>query len=417
MRLVDHGLGERPVQRPVALPVVRREVDDHALHRPQVVVPGRARRLPASAGSRRARRRRARTGRAGSGRRRTAGRAPAPTGRGPGSRRPARRRCPARTRASRARPMPIGRPGRRPAPGRRRPRGRTAAARRRRALRVHGHVHAVGRERRADRVARARAARARAARVGWTTACIGGAWSCSGRLEADARLHHPAVDDVGRRGAVATPRPRRGTRRGWRSRRARRRGRAGSRSRAWPARPDPPASPRRSACGRRPGATPTTVIPCGASSTPAVRVSIRTPPLAAQYGELPGIGQSSWIEEMLMIRPPPPCLIICFAASWTPKNALLRSIAITRSNWCSVVSSVEVRVSMPALLTMMSSRPNARDGLVDEVLDVRDRRDVALDGLGLAAGGLDLLDRRVGRGLVLVVVDRHRRALARRARG
>ena len=60
-----------------------------------------------------------------------------------------------------------------------------------------------------------------------------------------------------------------------------------------------------------------------------------------------------------MIRPPPPCLIICFAASWTPKNALLRSIAITRSNCCSVVSRVEVRVSMPALLTMMSSRPNA----------------------------------------------------------
>ena len=60
-----------------------------------------------------------------------------------------------------------------------------------------------------------------------------------------------------------------------------------------------------------------------------------------------------------MIRPPPPWLIICFAASWTPKNALLRSMAITRSNWCSVVSRVEVRVSIPALLTMMSSRPNA----------------------------------------------------------
>ena len=32
---------------------------------------------------------------------------------------------------------------------------------------------------------------------------------------------------------------------------------------------------------------------------------------------------------------------------------------MTRSNWCSVVSSVEVRVSIPALLTMMSSRPKA----------------------------------------------------------
>ena len=32
---------------------------------------------------------------------------------------------------------------------------------------------------------------------------------------------------------------------------------------------------------------------------------------------------------------------------------------MTMSNWCSVVSSVDVRVSMPALLTMMSSRPKA----------------------------------------------------------
>jgi hypothetical protein len=29
---------------------------------------------------------------------------------------------------------------------------------------------------------------------------------------------------------------------------------------------------------------------------------------------LPGIGQSSCTEVMLMIRPPPPCAIICFAA-------------------------------------------------------------------------------------------------------
>ena len=31
-----------------------------------------------------------------------------------------------------------------------------------------------------------------------------------------------------------------------------------------------------------PGPTPTTQMPCGASSTPAVRVSIRMPPLARQ---------------------------------------------------------------------------------------------------------------------------------------
>ena len=65
------------------------------------------------------------------------------------------------------------------------------------------------------------------------------------------------------------------------------------------------------------------------------------------------------IDEMLMIRPPPPCLIICFAASWTPKKALFRSTAMTMSNWRSVVSRVDVRVSIPALLTRMSSRPKA----------------------------------------------------------
>ena len=108
-----------------------------------------------------------------------------------------------------------------------------------------------------------------------------------------------------------------------------------------------------------PGPTPTTWMPCGPSSTPAVRVSIRMPPLDRQYAVLPGIGQSSCTEVMLMIRPPAPCAIICFAAIWVPKKALLRLMSITRSYWSSVVSRTEVRVSMPALLTMMSSRPNA----------------------------------------------------------
>ena len=55
--------------------------------------------------------------------------------------------------------------------------------------------------------------------------------------------------------------------------------------------------------------------------------------------------------------PPPPCLIICRAAHCTPKKALFRSMAITRSNSRSVVSSTEVRVSMPALLTSTSRWP------------------------------------------------------------
>ena len=44
-------------------------------------------------------------------------------------------------------------------------------------------------------------------------------------------------------------------------------------------------------------------------------VSIRMPPFAKQYAVLPGIGQSSWTEVTLMMRPPLPCLIICCAAS------------------------------------------------------------------------------------------------------
>ena len=97
----------------------------------------------------------------------------------------------------------------------------------------------------------------------------------------------------------------------------------------------------------------------GPSSTPAVRVSIRIPPFDRQYGAFPGMGQSSWTELTLMIRPPPPWAIICLAASCVPKKALLRLIARTFSYWSSVVSSTEVRVSTPALLTITSSRPKS----------------------------------------------------------
>ena len=71
---------------------------------------------------------------------------------------------------------------------------------------------------------------------------------------------------------------------------------------------------------------------CGASSTPAVRVSMRIPPLERQYAVLPGIGQSSWTDVMLMMRPPPPWAIICLAANCVPKNALFRFTAMTFSN-------------------------------------------------------------------------------------
>ena len=205
--LVDHGVGERPVQRPVALPVVRGEVHDHALHRPQVVVP-RAVLARAAGGSPVA----VGHGHASpvrveqdAGRRRTAGRAPAPTGRGPGSRRPARPGRPARRRASRARSGAGRYPGPRRVPGRRRPRGRTAAAR---------SPSRASRTRR-----RSTPSGVSVAPIGWLAPAWAGArarWAggrpaspapgpARARLQADARLHHPAVHDVGRGRAVGRP--------------------------------------------------------------------------------------------------------------------------------------------------------------------------------------------------------------------
>ena len=72
---------------------------------------------------------------------------------------------------------------------------------------------------------------------------------------------------------------------------------------------------------------------------------------------LPGIGQSSWVDEIVTISPPLPCAMNCCAANWAPKNALLRLTASTLSKSASLVSSSDVRVSIPALLTRTSSRP------------------------------------------------------------
>jgi len=58
---------------------------------------------------------------------------------------------------------------------------------------------------------------------------------------------------------------------------------------------------------------------------------MRMPPLDRQYGVMPGIGQSSWTELTLTIRPPLPAAIICRAASWVQKNALRRVTASTLS--------------------------------------------------------------------------------------
>ena len=73
-----------------------------------------------------------------------------------------------------------------------------------------------------------------------------------------------------------------------------------------------------------------------------------------------------------------------------------------------------MRVSMPALLTMMSSRPKAVDRGVDEALEVVDLADVGLDADGLVAEGGDLLLELLGGLLVGHVVDDDVGALPRR---
>ena len=106
-----------------------------------------------------------------------------------------------------------------------------------------------------------------------------------------------------------------------------------------------------------------------------------------------------------MIRPPPPWAIICLAASWVPKKALFRLISMTFSYCASVVSSTEVRVSMPALLTMMSTRPNALTARSIEHLQVGHLAHVGVHADRLVAEGDDLPLELLGRLLVGDVVD------------
>ena len=145
-----------------------------------------------------------------------------------------------------------------------------------------------------------------------------------------------------------------------------------------------------------PGPTPTTSDAVRASSTPAVRVSMRMPPLDRQYAVLPGIGQSSWTEVMLMIRPPSPWAIICLAAIWVPKKALLR--LIVEHLVVLLLGGVEHRgAGLDAGVVDHDVEPAERlDGGVDEPLQVGDLADVGLDADGLVAEGDDLLLELLG---------------------
>src|SRR5262249_61718603 len=78
-----------------------------------------------------------------------------------------------------------------------------------------------------------------------------------------------------------------------------------------------------------PGPTPTTRILWLASSRPAVRVSMRMPPLGGQEAVLPGIGQSSCTGGIFVVGPPPPPLINCLGAVLRPEDRRLRVVALT----------------------------------------------------------------------------------------
>ena len=59
-----------------------------------------------------------------------------------------------------------------------------------------------------------------------------------------------------------------------------------------------------------------------------------------------------------MMRPPPPCLMNCIAASFEQRNTDLRFTAIVRSHASSGMLMIGIGgLPMPALLTSMSSRP------------------------------------------------------------
>src|SRR5271156_5568454 len=108
---------------------------------------------------------------------------------------------------------------------------------------------------------------------------------------------------------------------------------------------------------------------------------------------------------MLMMRPPPPCLIICLAAIWTPKKALLRLIVSTRSYCASVVSRIEVRVFGPRVVHHDVETAEFRHGGVDEPLQVVGAAGVGIDADRLIVEGRNLLLQLVGRLGVSDVVD------------
>ena len=103
------------------------------------------------------------------------------------------------------------------------------------------------------------------------------------------------------------------------------------------------------------------------------------PPFETQYAVLPGIGQSSCTDVMLMIRPPPPWAIICLAAEL---SAVEGALQVDRQHPVVLLfGRVEDRgPGLDAGVVDHDVNPaELLDGGVDQALEVIHLADVGLD--------------------------------------
>ena len=107
-----------------------------------------------------------------------------------------------------------------------------------------------------------------------------------------------------------------------------------------------------------PGANAFTVIPCSMRPRAVAWVTASVPNFATQYGTKSQNPCRLAIDPVLMILPPEPCAIICFAASCvhtiTPQ-------VLTRTIWSKFSSSTSMKPRgrfIPALLKITLSSPN-----------------------------------------------------------
>ena len=146
-----------------------------------------------------------------------------------------------------------------------------------------------------------------------------------------------------------------------------------------------------------PGPTPTTRMPCGPSSTPAVRVSMRMPPFDRQYGGV--AGHRPVLVDRGDVDDPAAAALgdhLLGRDLRAEERALQVDVHAPCRTAASVVSSTEVRVSTPALLTMMSSRPNVLTAVSTRRCRSATLLTSASTPIGLVAEGGDLLLELLG---------------------